>query len=438
MPAELETLEVPEVTTPDTGESDALDDAAGEGDEAPDSVPDSDDAPDTETDGEAADEEAAEGEQEPVSPDGRKMPDSLKKGLAALKAVAPDAAKELKGIYFANQEYRNAFPTVADATAAKTLIEEIGGPEGVQQIQSEREEWGTLDKQYAEGSKDFVTSIAESNPDAFLKTAPLVINEFAARAPEQYGFYKDSVSVNHFMAQPGVKDGIENLYKLHGQLAEAPWAQAAIASVINGVVGMQERAQQFSSKQQSVDPARQKLEQDKQTFEQQRRASFEEGVAKQAESYLTEKMKPEVERILAGRKIDAEAEQTIQSLVTQEVQKRLGEIPGFADKLEAFYRTGDSQKSIDYIKAQYKRLLPEATKKVVAPLYRNIQATAQVRPKPVSSGTQPVRSEVTLKEMPSWDQIDMEKTRQEYGDPTVAVMSGKAILKSGKKASGWI
>jgi len=399
--------------------------------------------PDVEAEPEA-DSEPAEGEEpevegeeaEPVAADGRRMPDSLKKGLAALKAVAPEAAKELRGIYFANQEYRNAFPTVADATQAKTLIEEIGGPEGVQQIAQEREEWGTLDKQYAEGSGDFVKSIAESNPEAFLKTAPLVINEWEARAPEQYGFYRNTVAVNT-LASAGLS--MKALAEAYDKYNDNPQAQAIIAGVHNAIVGMAEKAQQFQQKQQSVDPERQKFQQEKQQFEMQRRATFEEGIAKQAESYLTDKMKPEVDRILAGRKIDAEAEQTIQALVTQEVQKRLGEIPGFADKLEAFYRTGDSQKSIDYIKAQYNRILPEATKKVVAPLYRNIQATPVVKKAAApSNGAQPTRSEVTLKEMPNWSDIDMEKTRQEYGDPTAAVMSGKAILKSGKKASGWI
>src|SRR6185437_13215276 len=72
-------------------------------------------------------EETEEGKEQ-VGADGRRMPDGLKKAFSALKATNPEAAKELKGVYFANQEYRNAFPTVADATAAKNIIEEIGGP----------------------------------------------------------------------------------------------------------------------------------------------------------------------------------------------------------------------------------------------------------------------------------------------------------------------
>jgi hypothetical protein len=353
------------------------------------------------------------------------MPDSLKKALAAVKATSPEAAKELRGLYFANQEYRTAFPTVADATAAKAIIEEIGGPEGVQEIAAEREEWSTIDKQYAEGSPDFIKGIAQSNPEAFVKIAPLAINEWASRAPEQYAYFAQSLTVN-MLRQAGVPDRLERTYNA----ATDPTVKASIAEIYNSIVDMHEKAQQYS--QRRPDPEREKLTQEKQQFEQQRRASFEEGIAKQADTYLSDKMKPEVERILAGRKIDDDARGTIQSLVAQEVQRRLAEIPGFADKLEAFYRTGDAQKSIDYIKAQYNRILPEATKKVVAPLYRNIAAAPVVKKPVTTPGATPIRSEVTLREMPEWKDIDFSKCT------TADVASGWAILKSGKKASGWL
>lgn len=428
MADELATLDAPaEAPAESTDLGDALETPAQpeETGTEPEGEPDEAES-EGDSEGEGDEEEAAAGQ---VAPDGRRMPDSLKKALAAVKAANPEAAKELRGLYFANQEYRNAFPTVADATAAKTLIEEIGGTEGVQQIAAEREEWNTLDKQYAEGSNDFIKSIAESNPEAFVKIAPHAINEWATRAPEQYQWYAQSLTVNT-LRNAGIPDQLAKAYEA---ARENPQLQAQIAGVYNSIVEMHEKAQQFATKQQSVDPERQKLTQEKQQFEMQRRASFEEGIAKQAESYLTDKMKPEVDRILAGRKIDAEAASTIQSLVTAEVQKRLAEIPGFADRLEAFYRTGDAQKSIEYIKNQYNRLLPEATKKVVAPLYRNIGAPAtQNKPAAARTNATPaVRAEVTLKEMPEWRDIDFTKCT------TADVASGWAILKSGKKASGW-
>lgn len=413
-------VETPEVEAPETAELETPETEAAE-------VPEAEAAEPVEpAEGEETEEQEEVEGQTAASPDGRKMPDSLKKALAAVKATSPEAAKELRGIYFANQEYRTIFPTVADATTAKTLIDEIGGPEGVQEIAAEREEWGSIDRQYSEGSPDFIKNIAESNPEAFVKIAPHAINEWATRAPEQYAYFAQSLTVN-MLKNAGIPEKLESAYNA----AETPQLKAAIADVYNKIVDMHEKAQNFA--QRRPDPEREKFQQEKQAFEQQRRASFEDGVAKQAEAHRDKLIDPEVDRILAGRKIDDEARANINRMVNAEIEQQLALVSDFEKKLEAHYRTGDAQKSVNYIKSQYDRIVPEAVKKVVAPLYRNIAAPAPRKPAAQAKpGAQPVRGEVTLKEMPEWKDIDFTKCT------TADVASGWAILKSGKKASGWL
>lgn len=411
----------------------AQDDGAqddGQDDATLDDVSDIADTDDADGDDAAADEDAADDEAVEDDPtavaDGRKMPDSLKKAIAALKPTSPEAAKEIKGLFFSNQEYRSAFPKPADAVAAKTLIEEIGGQEGIQQIQAEREEWNQIDQGFAEGKKEFVTGLAEGNPEAFLKTAPHVINEFAARAPEQYGYYANTVSLNT-LANAGLS--IDTLAGAYQRYADNPQAQAIIAEVHNALVGLKEKTTQFE--QRRMDPREEALKQKETAFEQKRRGDFESGVATQAEKYLADKMQPEIDRVVAGRKIDPDAMKGYQKMVQDEVQRRLAEIPGFADKLEALYRTGDAKKSVDYVQAQYNRILPEAAK-VIAPFLRNIAPGKIVKTGTKTGGARTASpGEIVLKDMPSWEQVDQDKT-------TVADMiQGHAILKNGKKASGW-
>lgn len=426
MPEESAVLDAPaEIPAESTDLGEALEQQDAPEEPAEDPVEDSEQA-DDEADSESPDDEEAPAE--PVAPDGRKMPDSLKKGLAALKAVNPEAAKELRGLYFANQEYRSIYPTVAEAVQAKTLIEEIGGTEGVQQIAAEREEWGTLDQQYADGSKDFVTSIAEANPEAFLKVGPHVINEWATRAPEQYQYYAQSLTVN-MLKNAHVPEQLSAAYHA---AADNPALQAQIAGVYNSIVDMHEKSQQFAQKQQSVDPERQKFTQEKQQFEQQRRASFEEGILSQTKTYLAGKMDAAIKIVAANRTIDSEALPHYQQMINTEIERRLAQIPGFEAKLEAFYRTGNAAESAKYIQAQYDRILPDAAK-VIAPLVRNL-GPAPVAKKPAAApvqGKPAVRSEVTLRDMPEWKDIDFSKCT------TADVANGWAILKSGRKASGW-
>lgn len=399
-------------------------------DETPvDDAPEADDASaDSEGIDDASEEEEApeEAPVEEVPADGRKMPDGLKKAIAGLKATSPEVAKQIKGLYYANEEFQKAFPTPADAITAKTIIEEIGGPEGIQEIQAEREEWGQIDRDFAEGKKEFVTSLADNNPEGFLKTAPHVINEFAQRAPDQYQYYANNVALNT-LSNSGLT--IDNLASAYHRYANNPEAQAIIAEVHNSLVGLKEKAAQFEQKR--MDPREEQLKQRETKFEQERRADFEGRVANDAETYLSTKMQPEIDRVIGGRKVDPEAMKGYQSMVKAEVEKRLGQIPGFADKLEAHYRTGDAKKSLDYVQKQYNRILPEAAK-VIEPFLRNIApAKAKAAAAAPVAGKSAAPGEITLREMPDYSQIDFNKC-------TVAdVMQGNAVLKNGKKASGW-
>lgn len=365
---------------------------------------------------------------EPVL-DGRKMPDVLKKAISGLKTESPEAAKQIKGLYYSDQAYRSAFAKPEDAVAAKGFLDEIGGQDGYKELQTEREEWGNLDKAYAEAPADFVKSIAENNPDAFLKVAPQAVNEWAQRAPEQYQYYANTVTLNS-LANAGIS--VEGLASAYSRYADNPQAQAIIAEVHNSLLGLKEKTAQFEQKRSSVDPERTKLQEERSRFETERRGAFEDGVAKRSETYLTEKLQPAMDRVINGRKIDPDALKGYQKMVKDEVMSRLAAIPGFADKLEAHYRTGNAEDSVKYVQTQYDRILPEAAK-VIAPFLRDIKPGVKA---PAATGGTPgakpvAAGEVTLREMPDHSQIDFSKC-------TVAdVMQGKAVLKNGKRASGW-
>lgn len=397
-----------------------------------------DDETDTDEDDlDTPDEEEAEEEEEnaasPVN-DGRKMPDGMKKAISSLKATSPEVAKQIKGLYWSDQEYRAAFAKPSDAVSAKQFLEEIGGQEGVQEIAAEREEWQQIDRDFADGKPEFAKSIADSNPEAFLKTAPHVINEFAQRAPEQYAYYSNRLTLNR-LENAGIS--LQNLRAAYDARKESdPGAAAVIADFYNTLLDINQSAAQFEQKR--TDPREEQLKQRETAFEDKRRADFEIGVATQADKFIAEKMQPEIDKIIAGRKIDPDAMKGYQKMVKAEVDRLFEAIPGIEDKLEAKYRTGNSQESLSYIQNQYTRLLPTAAK-IIEPFLRNIAGSA-AKSKPVqangqrSAGT-PAAGEVVLKEMPSWDQLD--PVWRSRVDATAELIQGRAVLRNGKRASGW-
>lgn len=423
--------------------------AAPEVDETPAESTDIGDESDSEqveegTEGEGTEDEATEGDDEsegdeeepvdgkPAGADDRKMPDGLKKAIKAIKATDPVVAKKIKELYWSDQEYRAAFPKPEEAISAKNLIEEIGGQEGIQEIASEREEWRKIDSDFSEGKPEFVKSLAEGNPEAFLKTAPHVINEFATRAPEQYQYYTNRLTLNT-MASAGLSlQGLHGAYERYKE--SNPEAAGIIAEVYNAMYDLNSKAAQFEQKR--TDPREEQLTKREQEFETKRRADFETGVASQAEKFLGEKMQPEIDRIVGNRKVDPEAMKEFQKMVQGKVGEMLAAIPGIEDKLEAYYRTGDSSKSVAYIQSQYNRLLPQAAK-VIEPFLRNIQPSAQ-KAALKQNGTRQASSEpgtVTLKEMPSWDQLD--PAWRSRPESTAELIDGRALLKNGKRATGW-
>ena len=426
MPAEEAVMESPELETPvDETPSDATE----LGDEQ-EPVEGEDTEEQEEGDDEEPEDEEEEGTPE-VAADGRKMPDGLKKALASIKATDPATAKIIKSTYFENQEWRTAYGTPQHALAVRELVESVGGKDGLQQIEAERQEWNEIDQAFAEGKPDFVKGLAEGNPEAFLKTAPHVINEFAQRAPDQYAYYANTVAVNT-LASAGLSiDGLANAYQRYGDgtKVETP-AQAVIAEIHNALTGLKQKTSEYEQKRS--DPREEQLKQKETAFEQRRRADFETGVASQAETYVKTKMQPEIEKIVAGRKVDPEAMKGYQEMVQKKVEQMLGEVPGFEKQLETFYRMGDAKSSLDYITRNYNKILPEAAK-VIAPFLRNI-AGGRIAPKP-ASGTAPARTvsagEVTLRDMPDRSAVDWSKTT------TADMIMGKAVLTNGKRASGW-
>lgn len=381
-----------------------------------------------EPEGDESDEEVEEGKTETV--DGRKMPDSLKKGIAAIKATNPEAAKEIKGLFFANQEYRAVFPKPADAVAAKTFLDEIGGQDGVKEIAAEREEWQQIDRDFSEGKPEFVTSLAEGNPEAFSKIAPHVINEFASRNKDQYQYYANRLTLNT-MANAGIS--MPNLRGAYEKYKESnPEAAAVIAEIHNAMHDMNAAA--TTHEQKRTDPREEQFKQEKTQFETQRRADFEVRTADEAKKFAYDKMQPEIDAVVGNRKVDKEAMDGYRDMVKEKLDSLFEAIPGISDKLEALYRAGDAQKARDYIQSQYTRLMPTAAK-AIEKFVRNIPASnAPAAKTPAAKTGTPQRSDpgsVVLKEMPAHDQIDFSKCS------VSDVMMGHAVLKSGKKASGW-
>lgn len=430
-------LDAPEMEATDlgdTGEQEVEQPAESDGIDQP--------VDETETEGEQDETEQEEVEPEPAAKgpefDGKKLPDAAKKGLNELKAINPQAATALKDSFYAMgaslTQYQQAFEKPADAIAARQMFDQVGGPEGVTAIQSERDEWNEIDASFGEGKPDFYKNLAEANPDAFLKGIPHAINEFASRAPEQYGYYANTVTLNTLASAGLTTKILADTY--NNVKADNPVAAGILQEIYQMISPLEAKKAQFEQKR--VDPEKEKFQQEKAQFETNRRVEFEQDVDRQARANFAEKLKPEIDRIINGRAVDPAAMKGYQKMVDDELERLLTEVPGIGKQIEAFYRTGNKAESVKYITNIAGPLMAKAAK-VIEPYLRSIPASSKrtVTPgaKPAANGGKPAApaGTVSLREMPSWEQFDANWIQ----DPknVAAAMSGSGKLKTGRMAS---
>jgi hypothetical protein len=381
-------------------------------------------------------EEQPEGEQEEepkpaeVVPDGRKMPDAVKKGLALLKGSNPEAAKTFRATWFQNQDYKAAFATPADAVALKDKFEMLGGDEGIAAIESERQEWQGIEQSVADGK---LADVLADQPELLVKNAVGVVNKWAEKAPDQYQYYANKLTYNKM----GGDETLRTLGALHGLLAENSQAQQAVAQLHDHLFDMREKAGQFEQKR--VDPREEQLTRDRETFETQRRADFETQVYNDAENYLKPEIDKSIGAILNGRQVSEATMELLREKVRANADKMLEQIPGVAKNIDSLYSTGDKVKSLDYIKQQYSRILTSGkAADVIKPFLRDINPTPVQKPNQPAVKTQKQAAQPSEGgkihmngKWPNHADVDWSKTT------TADYAAGKAVLRSGKTAVGW-
>jgi hypothetical protein len=415
--------------------------------------------PDTETvaEQEPVAEETSEEEQpaeevEPPSPDGRKLPDDVKKAIKAIQATNPNAAGKIRDGLFELQAIKAVFPTVGDAATAKEFIESVGGPEGLQSLRSDLDAWQAIDQAYAEGSPDFVKGVAESNPEAFAKMVPNAVNLWAEKNPDLYGIYANSVAVNTLMGQPGVEAGLGTLQELHNLLANPEWMQQsgpaavpfiqrAIASVINGVVGLRERASELQQKQQQKpDPKIQQFEQQKQQWEQKVQQEFEADLTSKRDAYILDKAKPWIEQATAGLNLPEGFRDIIDEKLPAEVISRLAKLGDFDQRLDSLEKTRNGKDALAHYQRGIDKIIQAATETVTKRYTRGATPAAAsqkppvvsakpVVPLPVAKATVRSTGPLQLKSPPDMGQIDRAKT------PNTDFLLGRAVLKDGRQVT---
>jgi hypothetical protein len=111
---------------------------------------------------------------------------SFKDNYEKIKAADPQAADAYRKAHFGYQKYQEIFPTTADATAAKEMIETYGGAEGIETISAQAQQFGNEMDQFSKGDPKLLEMLAKEDPAGFSKSMTNGITLLGKTDPAAY------------------------------------------------------------------------------------------------------------------------------------------------------------------------------------------------------------------------------------------------------------
>ncbi len=298
--------------------------------------------------------------------DGRTLPNAIK----ALKETNPEAYKTAKGIFFENRAYKQTFPTVAAANAAKQTLDLVGGEQGIVQMQSDMGEFKEVATQFMNGDPAFITDLAETDPVAFATHVPTMLNKLKDVDKQLYN-REMAKRIHGEHAAIGLRPALENAYQMiqSGKTEDALQLLGKLAGWHDNIEGLakQEDDPRYKALQDELRKTRntQAQEQDKKFFDGYRgeaTKAINAAADKIFSSYLKDsKLDPDLKDQLVRESISL----ANQSLAANETYKK---------QRDLLFGRRDSQASVRFAVSQFQQALGPAIQQIIRKQARIVKA----------------------------------------------------------------
>lgn len=335
--------------------------------------------------------------------DGRALPRDIQRALKTMREnpEMAKAARSLNDSYFREQAFTKIFPKPADAMAAKSTLDLIGGSEGIAQMQAQAETWRQIDEDIAEGRPEFLDDIIKTSPEGFKKLVPQVLNKLYALDKAAYG--------------DAVAPVLENT--LRGYRVLGPDGKVDPAAFSQLMADLQETIKQ--SKNVAEDPKAKQLSEREKALNDREHKTFLDGLGRVSNDFMSTQITKHIAPLLtsmASVKNDkagfvAEVNSQISTLLTQDAQ--------YQTNVKALLREKNAEKTTRYINAKLEEAVPKAVTAV-----RNtwMKRYGSVKPK-ATTPTNGASPSGPLSKEPDY------KTLDNVAGKAILFMSGKGYIK---------
>ena len=366
--------------------------------------------------------------------DGRTVPAKIAKLFEAAKAQGVE--KEVKQLYFADQALKRAIPGgVKAAIQLAEQVEQFGGVEGIEQLQSDLETYHEDSELFERGDPNWIETAFQENPEAALKAFNNSLGYVADKHPEHY---------DHVMAKV-VLDTLDNgspiatIYALLANSKDNATAQDAAKKLAEWYNRIKDTASKVPEKK--ID-AREKALSDKEAKIQEREM---QGRFKEVNAQIFPTMRSQVMRTLEGeaklagvdlKKLSTDYPGEYSAMlgaIQKQVQETAIKDQRFVDKHYALVQKGDLKRAAAAVNAKHEKIVPEIVRRVAQNFgLLKTKKTANTGDKgkagtTANTGTTQAAGYTRVNQKPANHLIDYGKTSQ------AMQLDGKYILKDGKR-----
>ena len=356
--------------------------------------------------------EQVEGAQQKVSTD------PVKDALNKMREADPKGAAALRKEHYENLDYRKV-GTPAELRALKESFDLVGGEEGIQQLQSDAEEFASTLTRVANGDPSVLDDIISDSRDGFLKLASESLNRARQVDSQKY----ETMLVPHFanlLKEKGVAPLASRALKYiqEGKQQEAYDLQKEI---VDWMAGLEQSAQQVQQRRED-DPREKEIKEREEKLRNEEQTSYHRKVGEAANGQMRTTISKSLAPYFKSKpNLTKDQRADLESGIYTEISNSLKGNQRYQQQLQAHLKKGSSPDEIArFVNSYVDSMAPTAVKAVWA--RRGFGATNGAKPAP-KAGT----ATVVLNKPPNSADVDWTKDRDRMRH-----MSGEATLKSGK------
>ena len=367
--------------------------------------------------------------------DGRQVDAKTRSALAELKKTNPELAKKFLGDYHRTQAIiketgaTNISDAVQKVRAMSATLESVGGPEGIQNLNTEVEEYRTEIKQFGEGDPGLVSELYEANPEGLRNAVTNALELMAQKNPDLFDSAIVPAMVNR-LENAGFYNGVARLK----QFVKDGDGQAAW-DLLNDMSAWMDRAKGLQKKAieaKSVDPREQKFAERERELNERDQKIFENQVGTDVNRMNNRTLAKTVEPFFKQLKLEVEGRREFVNGLQSRIWKMMKEDKVFQLQAATIKKSKDPQKLAEFIAADFAKRVPEAFRQYRNIMYPNFKPAVVAPKAPATPGQKPgivpkPEIKVPVGMRPKNREVDWTKTTD------LDWSRGIAILTNGKR-----